>query len=194
MKKIKINYLLAVFLSAVSFLSSCQNVSENNTVTGDSTDSKNISANVNSAMLSKPDSWVNDNENILNDSSIAQLTKLITNWRDRTAVEIGVVTTATYAPYDSITAYSIALGNQWGIGQKEINNGILIVVSATQRQVRISTGLGMEQLLSDDMCQQIVNEKMLPSFKLGNYSEGIISGVKEIIRLLEAQMHQVNLQ
>ncbi|MEI7801346.1 MAG: TPM domain-containing protein [Bacteroidota bacterium] len=193
MKGFKNNFLLAVFLSAISFLLSCQTASENKTVTGDSANSKNIFSASNSEMLSKPDNWVNDNENILNDSSIAQLTKLITDWRDRTAVEIGVVTTASYAPYDSITAYSIALGNQWGIGQKEINNGILIVVSTTQREVRISTGLGMEQLLTDDMCHQVVYDKILPSFKKGNYPEGIINGVKEIIRLLEAQMHQVKM-
>ena len=62
-----------------------------------------------------------------------------------------------------------------------------MVVSSTQRQVRISTGLGMEQLLPDQQCQEIVNTQMLPSFKQGNYALGISSGVKEIMRVLLLQ-------
>ena len=201
MKNNKSSFIHLFFLIAVSFLFSCQHTSEHNTVTGNTaikTDSINevdsaTFSKLNKTILQKPSGWVTDNENILDANSIAELTKLITDWRDRTSVEIAVVTTSTYAPYDSITPYSVALGNQWGVGQKEINNGILIVVSTTQREVRISPGLGMEQLLPDSVCQQIVIEKMLPSFKKGNYPEGIINGVKEIIRMLEAQMKPIQI-
>lgn len=196
MKKIKVNYLLAFFLIIFSFLFSCQNVSEVKTATNVAgKDSSHIETNskTQNTVFPKPENWVTDNENILDDSSVAQLTRLINNLREKTAVEIGIMTTPNYAPYNSILDYSIALGNDWGIGQIEINNGILIVVSTTKREVRISTGLGMEQLITDSMCQKIVYDNILPSFKKGNYPEGIINGVKEIIRLLEAQMHEVKL-
>ena len=202
MNKSNFNFLVFATLISISILFSCQHTSENNNSAVDTTKKKDVvkntdttisATNKNSTIAIKPAGWVSDNENILNDNSITQLTKLISDWRDRTAVEIAVVTTTNYAPYNSITDYSIALGNEWGIGQKEVNNGILIVVSTTQREVRISTGLGMEQLLTDEMCQQIVNEKILPSFKNANYPEGIINGVKEIIRMLEAQMKPIKI-
>ncbi len=211
MKKYNSNLLLSAFLFYTSLLFSCQHSSENSSVTVDSTAKIDSVKNIDStkafnsiaphnstslksgSLFPKPANWVADYEHILDEQSFNKIVALIQEFQDKTSVEIAVVTTSTFAPYDSIGSYSVALGNEWGIGLKEINNGILLVVSVTQRQVRISTGLGMDQLLPDDMCYKIVYENILPSFKQEKYSEGIISGVSEIIRMLEAQMKPMKL-
>ena len=137
------------------------------------------------AIIQKPTGWVNDYEHILDDKSIKEITHLIEAHQKKTGNQIAVVTTLSYAPYDSIGGYALALGNQWGIGQKEKNNGVLIVVSSLKHEVRIATGLGMEEKLPDDYCEVIINENMIPEFKKGDYATGIKSALILIIRILE---------
>jgi uncharacterized protein len=79
----------------------------------------------------------------------------------------------------------LEISQHWGVGTKEKNNGVTIVFSKTLREVRISTGLGLEQKLTDAMCKKVIDELMIPRFKEGNYAQGITDGLKEVIRLLE---------
>ena len=189
MKNIKFNFLIVFALIFVAANSSCQNTIEkrndtNQVLTDSIKPQLTIAADT---AVQKPVGWVNDFEHIIDNKTIDTLTFLISDFQEKTAVQIAVVTTASFSPHTTINDYATWLGNKWGIGLKEINNGILVVVSSTQRQVRISTGLGMEQLLPDQQCQEIVNTHMLPSFKQGNYAMGISSGVKEIMRVLLLQ-------
>ncbi len=181
------NFFIAAALFIAVGNSACQhakNTTEESTSVTADTSKKQISYH---AGTQKPASWINDFEHIIDNNTIDTLTFLVNDFEEKTAVTIAVVTTATFSPFNSIEEYSEDLGNKWGIGLKEINNGMMVVVSATQRKVRIFTGLGMDQLLSDAAGIKIVNEQMLPSFQQGNYSVGITKGVKEIRRVLLLQ-------
>jgi len=133
----------------------------------------------------KPTGWVNDFENILDNQSKSTLINLIEAHKKKKGNQIAVVTVSNYGSYNSINDYAVDLANEWGIGLKEKNNGVLILFSKQMRQVRVLTGLGMEEKLPDDLCEKIVNEKMLPLFQSMNYGPGLIAGVQEIIRVLE---------
>ncbi len=187
MKNNKFNLLIGISIWIIIQSTSCQNKTENNNQevvsATDSSAKKPVSANG----INKPENPVNDFENILDQATIDTLNFLLNDFDEKTAVQIFVVTTANFSPFNSIDEYSIDMGNKWGVGLNEVNNGILVVVSSTLRQVRISTGLGMEQLLADTICKQIVNEKMLPEFKKANYPLGIKMGVKEIMRHIISQ-------
>lgn len=187
MKNIKFNFLFVLALIFSSLNSSCQsdaNKSEDKTAT---IDSSNFIQEDEDTVAQMPSSLVNDFEHLLDNGSIDTLTAIVNDFQDKTAIQIAIVTTPSFFPKNTIADYSVWLGNKWGIGLKKINNGIMVVTSATQHQCRISTGLGMEQLLSDEACQKIVTEKMLPYFQQENYREGISQGVKEIMRVLLLQ-------
>ena len=73
------------------------------------------------------------------------------------------------------------MGNYWGVGQKDIDNGLLIVFSKPLRKVAISTGYGTEKVLTDSICKQIIESVMIPNFKNGDYFKGIDNGVDTLI-------------
>lgn len=191
MKNNKFNFLFTTSFILLLISSSCKNATnkeqDTNQIVSTDTAKQQLTGQTG---VQKPASWINDFEHIIDNNSIDTLTFLVNDFEEKTAVTIAVVTTATFSPFNSIEEYSEDLGNKWGIGLKEINNGMMVVVSATQRKVRIFTGLGMDQLLSDQAGIKIVNEQMLPDFKQGNYSSGIIKGVKEIRRVLLLQAEQ----
>ena len=67
------------------------------------------------------------------------------------------------------------------IGKKDKNNGVLVLIAMKDRQMRIEVGYGLEGALTDAICSQIINKEMKPSFREGDYYEGINQAVNSII-------------
>ena len=83
--------------------------------------------------------------------------------------------------------YAVDLFNNWGIGSKEKNNGVLFVIAPSMRQVRIPTGYGAEGLLTDIKSGIILDNYVIPYFKQENIPQGIISGTNAIVRTLNGE-------
>ncbi|HZV12837.1 MAG TPA: TPM domain-containing protein [Candidatus Kapabacteria bacterium] len=133
----------------------------------------------------KPEGYVNDYEGDLDSATIKTLTRIASQHRKKTKEEVIVVTIPTYAPFKDLTEYVKALTDAWGVGEHGKNTGVLVVFSKTQRQMRIGVGTGLYNKLTESMSQKIINEKMLPFFKQNKYSEGLIAGTKELVKILE---------
>lgn len=84
----------------------------------------------------------------------------------------------------SIEDYGYQLGRHWGIGQKDRNNGALLIVARDERKVRIEVGYGLEDRLTDARAALIINHLIVPQFKRGNASGGIRSGVEAMLDTL----------
>lgn len=98
--------------------------------------------------------------------------------RSQTHVEIAVVTIHSLEGAD-IKEYSNELFRKWGIGDKETNSGILILVSMEDRKIRIETGYGSESLFPDSKVKGYI-EDMKPFFKNGDFNTGIITAYNAI--------------
>ena len=85
----------------------------------------------------------------------------------------------------SIEQVGYALGNGWGIGREDLDNGVLLLVAPEERKVRVEVGLGLEGLLSDARAAEIVRE-MLPQFRAGQMAAGVETGVREVVTLLRS--------
>jgi uncharacterized protein len=72
--------------------------------------------------------------------------------------------------------------NKWGVGKKNMDNGVGIIFSVKRRMVRIEVGSGLSHLLTDDESLQIINTRILPEFKKGNYYKGVSDALASIIR------------
>ena len=84
----------------------------------------------------------------------------------------------------TVEQYALTLFNQWGIGQKETNNGVLLLVAPNERRVRIEVGYGVEPLLSDVLCGELLDEFVIPEFKRGAIDQGIQSGAEQLATIL----------
>lgn len=132
--------------------------------------------------LPEPTGYINDLENILSEKEEVKLNKMVLNHEKSTTNEITVVTVATIEPYSDMFEFSLALANKWEIGKTEKNNGVVIVISKTRREVRIQTGLGITQQLSDEETKEIIDKHMIPAFKKGNYFLGIEKGLNAVMK------------
>ena len=95
----------------------------------------------------------------------------------KTTAQLAVLTINTLDG-EPIEDYALEVLRQWGIGSKEQNNGALIVVAVKDRRSRIEVGYGLEGSLPDGLTGRIQDQYMIPYFKDGNYSKGILQGYK----------------
>ncbi len=124
---------------------------------------------------------INDYDHILTTSQKENLREIIYNYYQKTTRQIAVVTTDTLYSYSDIHKFSIDLFNYWGLGTKEENNGLAIVLCKPCRQISIATGLGTQLVLTDSICKNIIDTTMLPKFKNQKFYEGIHAGIKNLI-------------
>ena len=89
--------------------------------------------------------------------------KLIT-FDDSTSIQLSVVIIETTGDRD-ISDYAVVLGRAWGIGNKEFNNGILLLVAKNDRKIWIATGYGLEGALPDITTKSIIDNEITPNFK-----------------------------
>jgi uncharacterized protein len=85
----------------------------------------------------------------------------------------------------SIEEFGLALGNRWGIGRQDYDNGVLLLVAPRERRVRLEVGCGLEGVLTDARAAAIV-AKMTPLFRRAQYERGVELGVREVETLLRA--------
>lgn len=111
--------------------------------------------------------------------------KLI-RYSDTTSTQIVVAIIST-TNGDDISMVGANWGEKWGIGQADEDNGILILLANEDRTVDINTGYGIEYRITDRMAEKIINNYMIPEFKLGNYYEGLDSGTNIMFQMLQGE-------
>lgn len=130
--------------------------------------------------------FVTNPDAILSPSATATLDAKLMHLQDVTGVEVAIVVLESIG-YEDFTDFSYQLFNHWGLGQAGKNTGVLVLFIADDRAVKIETGYGIEGLLPDGVCSQILNETMFPLFKQGNYDAGFIAGIDQIAELLTTE-------
>ncbi len=123
--------------------------------------------------------YVNDFAGLLSSGAHTQLETRLGQLEQDTTAEVAVVTINTLEG-SPIEYYANELFNEWGIGQKGEDNGILFLVALEERETRIEVGYGLESIITDGRAGRILDQYVIPSFKNGNYEEGIITGVVAI--------------
>jgi len=126
-----------------------------------------------------------DQANILSDGTRSRLETLSREVDRATTAEIAVVTVSSLDGA-SIEQYANQLFNEWGIGKRGVNNGVLILVAPNERRIRIEVGYGIEPLLSDGLCGDIIADYAVPAFKEGDFENGIVTSAEEIARVIRA--------
>lgn len=132
-----------------------------------------------------PQKLVNDFIDKLTPEQEAALERKLVAYDDSTSNQIAIVTIADIGDYD-ISDFAVALGRKWGIGGKEFNNGILIVVledkERGKRKVWIATGYGLEGAIPDITAKQIIENDIVPNFKAQDIYRGLDEGTSDLMR------------
>ncbi|MCW2337845.1 uncharacterized protein M2337_002078 [Sphingobium sp. B2D3A] len=126
---------------------------------------------------------VNDFANIIPDKQEAALSKRLARFEETTRHQMVVVTVKSLGGRD-VSDFTRDLANAWGIGRKDYNDGVVLLVAPHERQVRIAVGYGLEQALPNSLCKKIIAERILPRFRAGQMSIGIDAGVSALIDIL----------
>lgn len=119
---------------------------------------------------------INDYAGILSKQTREQLEKELQQHEDSTSNQIVILTIASLKG-ESIEEAANRIFNTWQLGQKEKNNGVLVLIAPDDRKMRIEVGYGLEVTLTDAHCNRIINNEMKPYFKYKKYDEGTIAGV-----------------
>lgn len=136
----------------------------------------------------EPIGWINDFANVISLEYKSKLNSLIEEVEEKTTAEIAVVTVNSIAPYDE-KAYARLLFDNWNLGKKGKDNGILVLLAIKERRWCIETGYGLEGILSDSRCGEIGRNYMVPYFKDGRYSEGLYYGITVISKVIAEDAH-----
>ena len=129
---------------------------------------------------------VNDNAQILSENARQLLSEKLKAHEDRTTNQV-VVLTIPSLEGESIEDYSNKVFNEWKLGQKDKDNGILIVVVPDEKRMRIEVGYGLEGTMTDLLASRIIREIMTPRFREGDFDGGITEGALAVMNVLEGQ-------
>jgi uncharacterized protein len=87
----------------------------------------------------------------------------------------------------AIEEYSLRVAEAWKIGQKGLDNGVILTVAPNEREVRIEVGYGLEGVLPDAICARIIREQITPEFRAGRMAAGVVAGVRAIEAVTEGE-------
>jgi uncharacterized protein len=124
-----------------------------------------------------------DEANILDPQTRAVLTDKLADLEAKTTDQVVVVTLKSLQG-TSIEDFGVELGRHWQIGQKDKNNGALLIVAPNERKVRIEVGYGLEGALTDAVSRLIIENAITPRFRAGDFAGGITRGVDDITSVL----------
>lgn len=125
-----------------------------------------------------------DNAGMLSAADERSIGGVLKAHEEATSNQVVVVTIDSLKGY-SIEEYGYQLGRHWGIGQKNKNNGVLLIVAKNDRKVRIEVGYGLEGNLTDAIAGHIIRTKITPEFKRGRFTSGIRRGVESILLAID---------
>jgi uncharacterized protein len=132
---------------------------------------------------------VYDYINLLSASQKSDLENKLIRYADSTSTQI-VVAIISSTQGEDISFLGAQWGQKWGIGQKDEDNGILILLARDDRKIDINTGYGIEYRVTDLMAERIINRVMIPEFKVGNYYTGLDKGADALFAALNGEFKE----
>lgn len=136
------------------------------------------------ANFPQPTGFVNDFAEMLSPPFREALEQELQEFEKETTAEIAVVTIDSLES-DSIEEVAVRLFEQWKIGKKGEDNGLLVLIAKEDRKMRIEVGYGLEPVITDGRAGRIIREQMRPAFRGEDYDQGVklaVDQVKEYIR------------
>lgn len=136
--------------------------------------------------------FTSDPDDLIDPASQSEIDRLLYNAKQQLSAEIFVVALESTGDVN-LKAFATELFNytdhanpskSWQIGNKEKDNGLLILLVLDQKKVTMETGYGLEGVLPDAICSRIIDNDMVPLMKEGQYGPGLLAGVQAVLKVL----------
>ncbi len=125
---------------------------------------------------------------LLNNSGTRFLEEKLLEYSDSTSTQI-VIIIIDSTEGENILKLATRWGNEWGIGQAGKDNGIVLLMAKDDREVAIATGEGIRNKLTDSNAQRIINVRIIPQFKKGQYYRGLDDGIEGVVEVLNGRFN-----
>lgn len=135
--------------------------------------------------------YIQDYAGVIDPQAKANMNAIAEELQRKTKAQLVVVTIKSLQG-ESLEDYSLELLRKWGIGDKNLNNGVLLLVAVDDRKSRIEVGYGLEGALNDSLTGRIQDEYILPYFRQNQYSKGIQNGFNALAQIV-AKEYKVNI-
>lgn len=129
---------------------------------------------------------VTDLANILSEPEESFLTNQLEALEARKGSQLAILTVNSTKP-ETIEQYAIRVVDQWKIGRKDVDDGVLLIIAKNDRKLRIEVGYGLEGAIPDAYAKRIINNIIVPHFRDGDYYLGIEEGIEAIIGLIDGE-------
>lgn len=137
-----------------------------------------------------PPRLVNDFAGMLTSQEVNALENKLVLFNDSTSTQIAIVSVSDLAGYDK-SDYAQRLAEKWGIGQRGLNNGVLILLKpktgTSKGEIFIAPGYGLEGVIPDIVCGEIIDYEVLPSFRAGDYYGGLDKATSTLMSLARGE-------
>jgi len=129
---------------------------------------------------------VTDLTNTLSSTQQNEIENVLISFEKTKGSQIVVLIVPTVRP-EAIEEYAIRVADQWKIGRKGVDDGVLLLVAKDDRELRIEVGRGLEGVLPDATSKRVIDEFIVPKFKSGNFYGGIQEGIAKIMSLVQGE-------
>ncbi|MCG6146016.1 TPM domain-containing protein [Leptospira bandrabouensis] len=143
-------------------------------------------AEVSSYPVPKLERRVMDHAGILSEATVNQLESNLKQFEAETSNQIAVYITPNLQG-ETIEDVSMEIFDEWKLGQKSKNNGVLLIIAPTERKMRIAVGRGLEGALTDIQAKQIIRNELRPGFQSGDMDGGVTAGVNAIMAAIRGE-------
>ncbi|PNU20596.1 hypothetical protein C2E25_06760 [Geothermobacter hydrogeniphilus] len=130
--------------------------------------------------------FVNDRAGLLAPETRTRLEQFLRQFEQSDSTQISLLTIPTLKG-ESLEEYALKVAEKWGLGQKGKDNGALLLVAKEERKVRIEVGYGLEGRLTDLLAGRIIDNEIVPHFRLGDFDGGIIAGINGMVQAVRGE-------
>ncbi|HJQ38130.1 MAG TPA: erythromycin esterase family protein [Thermoanaerobaculia bacterium] len=137
------------------------------------------------ATLPKPERPVTDKAGILSGNELALLEEKAAALEKAKLAQLVIYLVPELPEGAVLETLTLDSVNEWGVGRKDVNDGLAIFAFLKDRRLRIEVGLGLEQVITDEIAARVIQEQLAPAFRAEKYGEGLSAAVDELTRVLE---------
>jgi uncharacterized protein len=129
---------------------------------------------------------VNDYAKVITTDQTRKLEDQLAEFERDTGHQVAILTVPSLEG-DSLEDFSIRVAESWKIGKKGFDNGVILIVVPKDRRLRLEVGYGLEGILPDAIANQIISQYIIPRFRAGDFSSGIVAGIDAVLRVIKRE-------
>ena len=134
--------------------------------------------------------YVSNPDNILSPSAVATMDSILYALEQKTGIQTLVVAVTGIEGGDCFD-FAYRLGKEMGVGQKERDNGLVILLSTDERCIQFATGYGLEGVLPDAICKRIQSRYMVEHLGKEDWDTGMVEGIRAVNGYLDGSMENI---